>query len=85
MIPCLAGQSQVVVWGDGQVASCELLPSVGDLKEQSLGEIIASDRFQQQVEDIKQDRCHCTHNCAMLDSIFYNPSNLPQLMYQRVS
>lgn len=85
VIPCLAGQSQLVVWGDGQVASCELLPAVGNIKEQSLGEIIASDAFQQQVEDIKQDKCHCTHNCAMLDSIFYNPVNLPHLMYQRVS
>jgi len=84
VIRCLAGQSQLVVWGDGEVASCELLPSVGNIKQNSIDDIIASDAYRQQVKDIKQDKCHCTHNCAMLDSIFYNPFNLPNLLYQRV-
>jgi MoaA/NifB/PqqE/SkfB family radical SAM enzyme len=85
VIPCLAGQSQLVVWGDGQVSSCELLPNVGNIKDNSLQDIIASDAFQEQVQFIKDDKCHCTHNCAMLDSIFFNPKNLPNLMYQQVS
>ena len=84
VIPCLAGQSQLVVWGDGQVSSCEMLPNVGNIKDASLPDIIASDAFQEQVQFIKDDKCHCTHNCAMLDSIFFNPRNLPNLMYQEV-
>lgn len=84
IIPCLAGQSQLVVWGDGEVSSCEMLPSVGNIKENAIDDIITSDAYKQQVADIKNDKCHCTHNCAMLDSIFYNPVNLPKLIYQRV-
>ncbi len=84
VIPCLAGQTQLVVWGDGKISACELLPAVGDLKEKDLPDIIASDAWQEQVQFIKDKKCHCTHNCAMLDSIFYNPVNLPNLLYQRV-
>jgi len=32
---------------------------------------------------IENKGCHCTHNCAMLDSIFFNPSNLPNLLFTR--
>lgn len=84
VIPCLAGQTQLVVWGDGQVSACEMLPPVASLIEQDLPTIIASDMWQEQKQLIKDKKCHCTHNCAMLDSIFYNPVNLPNLLYQRV-
>ena len=33
VVPCLAGKSHMVVWGDGRVASCEMLPEVGNIKE----------------------------------------------------
>jgi MoaA/NifB/PqqE/SkfB family radical SAM enzyme len=83
VIPCLAGQTQLVVNGDGKVSSCEMLPPVGSITEQRLPDIIQSDAYQAQVEMIKNKGCHCTHNCAMLDSIFFNPSNLPQLLFRR--
>ncbi len=85
IIPCLAGQTQVTVYGDGGVTSCELLPTVGNITEARLPDILASDKFREQVESIKRGDCHCTHNCAMLDSIFFNPKNLPNLLYQKVS
>jgi len=84
VIPCLAGQTQLVVWGDGKVSACEMLPAVGDLTEKDLPKIIASDAWKEQLQFIKDKKCHCTHNCAMLDSIFYNPANLPSLLYQKV-
>ena len=84
VIPCLAGQTQVTVYGDGAVTSCEMLPTVGNITEHSLPEILASDSFKEQVASIKRGDCHCTHNCAMLDSIFFNPRNLPSLLYQQV-
>jgi len=84
VIPCLSGQTQLVVWGDGKVGACEMLPPVADLLEKDLPDIIASDRWKAEIQFIKDKKCHCTHNCAMLDSIFYNPANLPQLLYQQV-
>jgi len=84
VIPCLSGQTQLVVWGDGKVGACEMLPAVGDLTQHDLPDIIASDAWKTQLQFIQDKKCHCTHNCAMLDSIFYNPANLPHLLHQTV-
>lgn len=84
VIPCLAGQAHLVVNGDGGVSSCELLPAVGNLREQTLPEVLRSDEFRGQVKSIRNKECHCTHNCAMLDNTFFNPRNLPQLLHQRL-
>ncbi len=84
VIPCLAGQSQAVIWPDGSVSACEMLDSVGDLNEKSFKATISSPSFLRQVDDIKKNKCFCTHNCALLDSIFFNPTNLPNLLYQKV-
>lgn len=83
VIPCLAGQTQLTVWGDGKVSACEMLPPVADLLQQDLPTIIASDAWKNEVQFIKDKKCHCTHNCAMLDSIFYNPAHLPKLIFSR--
>jgi MoaA/NifB/PqqE/SkfB family radical SAM enzyme len=85
VIPCLAGQAHMVVWGNGEVSSCEMLPPIGDIQTQTWEEIKNSDRFQQQLSDIKAKKCHCTHNCAMFDSILFNPKNVVQLLHQKVS
>ena len=79
VIPCLAGLAHQVVWGDGRVSPCEMLDPVGSLQTQTLKEITSSPAWQQQLEDIKAKKCHCTHNCAMFDSIFFNPANFPHL------
>ncbi len=84
VIPCLAGTAHMVVMGDGRVSSCEMLEPVGDLKFQSWEEIKDSAAFKQQVADIKAGKCYCTHNCAMMDSIFFNPRNVAKLVHQSV-
>jgi MoaA/NifB/PqqE/SkfB family radical SAM enzyme len=84
VIPCLAGRAHMVVMGNGDVSSCEELAPVGNIREKSWGEITASPAFKQQVQDITDGKCHCTHNCAMLDSILLNPKSLPNLLSQRV-
>jgi len=84
VIPCLAGQYHAVVWGNGDVSSCEMLPAVGNIKDQDFAEVQASEKYRNQVEDIKAGKCYCTHNCAMLPSIFFNPKKLPNLLYQSV-
>ncbi|MBY0585971.1 radical SAM protein [bacterium] len=84
VIPCLAGQAHIVVMGDGSVSSCEMLPPVGNIKEKSFEEIRSSPEFKQQVRDIKHKKCHCTHNCAMFDSIMFRPASIPHLLHQTV-
>ncbi len=80
IIPCLAGKAHRVVWGNGDVASCEMLPSVGNILKQSWQEIETSPAFIQQVQSIENKECACTHNCAMLDSIFFNPNQVAKLL-----
>jgi MoaA/NifB/PqqE/SkfB family radical SAM enzyme len=85
VIPCLAGSTQMVVFGDGHVSSCEMLPAVGDLCSQDLRDIMKSLPYKQQMKNIAAGKCYCTHNCAMMDSIFFNPRNLPRLLRQRIN
>ena len=34
-------------------------------------------------DSIKDKKCHCTHNCAMVTSILYNEKKWPNLIYQK--
>lgn len=83
IVPCLAGKSNLVIWGNGEMSSCEMLPSVGNIKNQTPKEIIQSDSFKKQVKSINNKECHCTHNCALLTSIFFNPKKWGNLIYQK--
>jgi hypothetical protein len=74
----------MVVWGDGSVSSCEMLGSVGNLKEKRFRDVLAGDAMREQVRSIRNKECHCTHNCAMLTSILFNPTSLPQLLHQPI-
>jgi MoaA/NifB/PqqE/SkfB family radical SAM enzyme len=85
VVPCLAGRAHMVVMGNGDVSSCEMLPPVGNIRSQTWSEIVDGADFKRQVQDIRDGKCHCTHNCAMLDSILYNPASLPRLLHQRVT
>lgn len=84
VIPCYAGTTHAVIMGNGDVSSCEMLPPVGNLNNSSWNDIMESDAFKEQVQGIKDKKCHCTHNCALFDSIFFNPRNIPKLIHQKV-
>jgi len=71
--PCQAGKFHRVIYGNGDVSSCEMLPPVGNLRQTSWHDIMASREFKSQVESIERGECHCTHNCAMLGSILFRP------------
>ncbi|MDC0408209.1 radical SAM protein [Candidatus Pelagibacter sp.] len=83
VIPCLAGKSHMVIWGDGRVASCEMLPEIGNLKDKSLNKILESKEMKDQIKFIENKKCHCTHNCAMITSVLYNPSKWPKIIYSK--
>ena len=83
VVPCLAGQSHLVVWGNGDVSSCEMLPAVGNVAKDDLNEIVNGEKFKKQVKSIINKECHCTHNCALITSILFNPKKWPNLIYQK--
>ncbi|MEZ5979696.1 MAG: radical SAM protein [Planctomycetota bacterium] len=82
VVPCLGGRAHAVVWGDGGVSSCEMLPVVGNVEEASFGEIVGSDAMRAQVAGVRRGDCHCTHNCALYDSIMFRPASLARLLHQ---
>lgn len=79
VVPCLGGQAHLVIYADGTVAPCELLPTVGSLRETSLEDLMSSQAFKNAVAGIKAAACHCTHNCNMTDNILFNLRNYPRL------
>ncbi|MEW5852966.1 MAG: radical SAM protein [Myxococcota bacterium] len=80
VIPCLAGTAHAVVMGNGDVSSCEMLAPVGNVKEQAWQELWHGDAMDAQRKSIANKECHCTHNCAMLDSILFRPASYPHLV-----
>ena len=64
IIPCLAGKSSVVVWGNGDVSSCEMLPAVGNMDKQGLRSVLQSEKFENQIN--VQYECHISF------SLLYN-------------
>ncbi|HIJ84361.1 MAG: Elp3 protein [Magnetococcales bacterium] len=81
IIPCLGGTAHMVVWGNGLVSCCEMLEPVGDIRTQSFAEILSGTPYQRQRDAIVAGQCHCTHNCAMLDSVFFNPACMARLFF----
>jgi sulfatase maturation enzyme AslB (radical SAM superfamily) len=82
VIPCLGGCAHSVVWADGTVSPCEMLPAVGSLHDAPLSVIRRSADWQHWRESIRRGECWCTHNCALLDSVFFNPVQLYRLLVQ---
>lgn len=84
-IPCLGGRAHMVVYGDGSVGSCEMLPPVGNIQQQSWAQILGSEALARQRELIRRKGCWCTHNCAMLDSILLRLRSFFPLLHQRLA
>ncbi len=83
IVPCLAGQSSMVVWGDGEVSSCEMLPGFGNFKKENISDLINGKKHKEQVKKIVNKECHCTHNCALLTSILFNPKKWGNIIHQK--
>ena len=85
VIPCKAGQAHMVVMGNGDVSSCEELAPVGNINDDNWANVMSSERLAAQRKGISNKECHCTHNCAMLDSILFRPRSIPHLLYEKVT
>ena len=83
IVPCLAGKSSMVIWGEGNISACEMLPSFGNIKNKSQKDLMISDEYKKQIKSIKNKECHCTHNCSLITSITFNPTKWPNLIYQK--
>lgn len=67
-VPCVAGQNTLVLYENGDVALCEMLSPAGNINENSLAEIISSEKFSQMLTDVASGKCACTHECFLFPS-----------------
>lgn len=78
---CSAGRNIIVIEPNGDVKLCELLPSVGNLKQHNYGieELLKKERTRQLFETIKT--CKCTHVCFINMSIANDNKSLLKIPY----
>ena len=81
VIPCLGGQAHTVVYANGDVAPCELLPSVGSIRKEALNDILSGEGWKKAVRGIKAKDCSCTHDCNMVENVLFNFKLYPQLVF----
>jgi MoaA/NifB/PqqE/SkfB family radical SAM enzyme len=72
-VPCEAGRILGVVDETGSVKHCEMLPSIGNIRERSFESIWTSLEAARARERIAAKECHCTHECNMFESILAHP------------
>lgn len=80
LIPCLAGQTSLVVSEEGSVSFCELREPIGSLREASLPALWRSPRAEAIRASIARGECHCVHSCFQQKNVFLNPRVWPHLV-----
>ena len=81
-LPCYAGSLAGVIDSRGNVYPCELLESIGNLKEH--GYDFRAVWFSRKADEvrrrIKSTKCTCTHSCFQFVNILFNPFEYPKLL-----
>ncbi len=77
---CQAWKHHLVVYSNGDIAFCEMLPPFGNIREAELDVLFRSEKAERQRRSIKQRECYCHHNCNMVDNFFLNPLHYPKLL-----
>lgn len=84
-IPCVAGKRLVVISELGEVRPCEILDdSFGNLQDYdyNLGKLLESKKAIDLLTWIKEEKCHCTFECAVNISVFYDWKGYFDLLYR---
>ena len=72
--PCTAGNLSYVVWEDGRVNPCEILPdTIGNVNTNNIQkDLFSSDKAKALRNKIKETKCKCTYECAMSTNTFFS-------------
>ncbi len=85
--PCLAGRLSAVIFEDGSVAPCEILPDrLGNLRDvgHDFGALWRSPQAQAVRDRIWAERCACTWECQVGTNVLFTPSLYPKLALKTV-
>ena len=72
--PCTAGDLSYVVWEDGRVNACEILPdTIGNVNTSDVQkDLFSSKKALELRKKIKDTKCKCTYECAMSTNTFFS-------------
>lgn len=75
-VPCKAPYLHKVVYPDGTLSLCELMPPVGNLLEEPRD--LLEERMERYLEDYERAHgpCFCTHNCNLGENIQTHPRSI---------
>ena len=81
--PCTAGTLSYVIWEDGRVNACEILPdTIGNVNNQNFPKnIFKSDKAKELRKKIKDTNCKCTYECAMSTNTFFSWNMTKKLIW----
>ena len=78
---CYAGKVHCVLDNNGDIHLCELLPKVGNIKENNFKEIWYSEKAIKQRKSISNKECTCTHLCFQNTNFMFNLNNWPKMLF----
>jgi MoaA/NifB/PqqE/SkfB family radical SAM enzyme len=80
LMPCYAGKNNAVVYPNGDVAFCELLESIGNLRKVDYD--FKKLWFCEKAEKLRKlvKKCYCTHSCFQTTNILKNPRFYPSIL-----
>lgn len=76
LIPCFAGQLNIVIDEVGEVTPCEFLSkSMGNLRDYnySFPKLFSNNASKQVRNFIRDSKCFCKHECYLTTSLIFNP------------
>ena len=76
VIPCRAGVLSAVVYSNGDVSVCETHAPIGNLRQNTFGEIWDSNEAKALRKSIAARECYCTNEVFLWPSITYQPHHL---------
>jgi len=70
-MPCTAGQTSIVIDYNADIRVCELRKPIGNLRHYGMdfNHFWTSFERRREVDQVKLDKCFCTHICFMYDSM----------------
>ena len=71
VIDCIGGSEFVSIDNNGDIAPCELLPSVTNIRDLNfnINKLLTIDEWNNSVDKVMNKKCYCTHFCWLAQSI----------------
>jgi len=80
VITCFVGHLYLVVYANGDVGFCEILPPFGNIRTATLSDIWSGPAAEKQRREIAAKQCFCTHECFQPLNLAVNPACYPEML-----